>query len=689
MAPMRAVMCLVSVCLLVSCGDSPANECNNADCADGAIGSQDARVSADGMPPELVTVVPAESPAIDWTQPIVLTFDRPLSTDPADHSASGSLTDGATYAITVDGNVLTLTPEPHWSDDSARTLVVVARAAGGDASAPVQRTYDVLDGAVHVHPSGDDNNPGTRSDPLATLPAGLSLADELYTTGSVRVAAGTYALVADLVIPTGIALQGGYDPTSWATPANRDAYPTVLRDERTSGFSYAVHLQPDTRLEGFKVVSADGANGCACVLLLQNLTGTQQVIDNELESRSCPETNGIRAISDLASVEIDGNYIHRSGTSVVGEHSAIKLVFNGAAEPAISIQGNDIRVSADVYTTSRGIDVSANTSPASAGTLTISDNHVRGGGATKTLFQAPGDGESYGIKLTMPNLSYSVEANRIYGGTGARGSFGVHLSAPGSQLTLARNAIHGGEPTENNTRAVGAMLSNEVRVWNNLITGGGRVGGVTSGTSTGLHLFSTSAAVYNNTIHHGFLSRGACIALNSGGTRVANNILFAANFLAGQTIAAIEEVGATSSPVELRNNRVQGFGTGSAYVYRNYAAGAICEGTTNYACYTAASALNVESQTTGGAAGTADANTGGTAGFQDVDGPDNDLRTLFDASGNLENDWSLTGASAIRLSGIDGGLSGEAFGFTDDYAGATRTGNGLAGWSIGAFESDG
>jgi hypothetical protein len=65
--------------------------------------------------------------------------------------------------------------------------------------------------------------------------------------------------------------------------------------------------------------------------------------------------------------------------------------------------------------------------------------------------------------------------------------------------------------------------------------------------------------------------------------------------------------------------------------------------------------------------------------FADADGPDDDALTMAD------NDWHLTAGSpsGVTQSGLD--LSAQ---FTADMDGATRTGDGEVGWSMGAYEYD-
>lgn len=664
--------------------DGGASDAGQLDGGQGDAGAADAGADSgtgDATPPAFVSAAPGDGGLIDWRAPIALTFDEELSPTATDHAVSGTLTQGSPFTASVSGTTLTLTPNPTWAFDSDRELSVVVKDKSGNASATTSLRYDVLDGALYVRKDGADSNRGTRSAPKLTIAAALTAADAFYATGAVRVAAGVYNET--LTVPSGIELLGGYSATNWAAVPSRTQHETRIEDLRTgAGTFYAVTLQPNTRLERFKVLTATAVSGtCAAVSLSQNLTGTIRVVDNELEARTCSTNNAVRATSDMSALELSRNVVRGTGTT--GSNLAIDLVLNGGAAPNILIDGNDIRASATSFQQSHGISLRPNTSNTPAGTVTIRDNFIWGGGATYAT-----SGNSSGITAMLANISYVIERNRVHGGTGAVETYGVRVAVGSATTTLSRNAIFGGEPQLDGADSVGVYLLGQAKVWNNLVSGGGRVHAtVTNGDSTGLMLFTSSAQVANNTIHLGFLSRGASVHLNSAGSALRNNVLFAAGQLSGGAVYAVREVGATSDPVDLRNNRVDGFGSGTAYVYQDYVtSGGTCPGLSTFSCYSTEASLNDEAITTGGAAGTADSNSLGAAGFQDVDGADNSLQTLIDANGAVENDWRLGNASAIKTSGLDG-VAG-AFGFTDDFSGTARTGNGATGWSIGAYEND-
>ena len=75
----------------------------------------------------------------------------------------------------------------------------------------------VQEDAIHVSPSGNDADPGTRQSPFVTIAAAVAAA--AGTGREVRVAAGSYDQGAGLVVPGDIAILGGYDPVTWVRSA--------------------------------------------------------------------------------------------------------------------------------------------------------------------------------------------------------------------------------------------------------------------------------------------------------------------------------------------------------------------------------------------------------------------------------------------------------------------------------------
>ncbi|MCH7824410.1 MAG: DUF1565 domain-containing protein, partial [Acidobacteria bacterium] len=107
--------------------------------------------------------------------------------------------------------------------------------------ATLNLSYGALDGVVYAQTAangGNDANPGTFDSPKLTIPAAIAVADALYVTAEVHVAAGTYNVNSQagthVIMAEGIALYGGYSSSDLAI---RDAatYPTTITDTSTLG----------------------------------------------------------------------------------------------------------------------------------------------------------------------------------------------------------------------------------------------------------------------------------------------------------------------------------------------------------------------------------------------------------------------------------------------------------------------
>jgi len=86
---------------------------------------------------------------------------------------------------------------------------------------------DGIDGAISdavfvtVPPLGDDRNPGTPTQPVATLERGISLASSANPRKDVYVGRGTYSRSGTLDLASGVSLYGQFDgTTNWVRAAN-------------------------------------------------------------------------------------------------------------------------------------------------------------------------------------------------------------------------------------------------------------------------------------------------------------------------------------------------------------------------------------------------------------------------------------------------------------------------------------
>lgn len=128
--------------------------------------------------------------------------------------------------------------------------------AGGRTSAPDAVTVDVVDPNMNlffVSGSGNDANPGTQAEPVATIQHALAQASGVPAPAEIRVAAGNYAGPVTIGFP--VAVLGGFDPVSWA----RDPAASATRVLSGPG-GLLVSGTHDVTLDGLYMESA-GAGG--------------------------------------------------------------------------------------------------------------------------------------------------------------------------------------------------------------------------------------------------------------------------------------------------------------------------------------------------------------------------------------------------------------------------------------------
>ena len=167
-------------------------------------------------------------------------------------------------------------------------LCVVAGSCGGggrDGAVPPGDDVEIcpgdapVAGIVHVDAAaGDDACPGSLTQPLASIQAGIEQVAALFGTGEVRVAGGVYEINETITLVEGVSVLGGFAPDFLA----RDiaAHVTEIRDMRPVGAAapdYLVAVQADatvtaaTLVEGFSIVAggADGSGRTAALYLDQ------------------------------------------------------------------------------------------------------------------------------------------------------------------------------------------------------------------------------------------------------------------------------------------------------------------------------------------------------------------------------------------------------------------------------------
>jgi hypothetical protein len=104
-------------------------------------------------------------------------------------------------------------------------------------------------------PLGNDANPGTMDQPVASIEKGIELGVRFSPSRDVYVSKGTYWSQATIRLASGVGIYGQYDAANRWQRAS--ANKTILRGPSTA--IRAVFVDRETHLEGFHIVSASAS----------------------------------------------------------------------------------------------------------------------------------------------------------------------------------------------------------------------------------------------------------------------------------------------------------------------------------------------------------------------------------------------------------------------------------------------
>ncbi|MCP4136318.1 MAG: hypothetical protein GY754_35435 [bacterium] len=325
-------------------------------------------------------------------------------------------------------DTLTLTPNPDggpvnvWPEGSG-SLVIDGNSAEGTTMEQSTLSFTV-ENVVYVRAKdgNDTNNPGTAAKPMASVQAGITLANTLYNpaSSSVRVAQGTYASdyynnnisphnpVVEMV--EGVSIYGGYSENNWDW-RNSSTYTTILEDTSTGGGSASVPnravnagsgITNSTIIDGFTIILGkdDGTDLSANAAI--HCMGAPTIQNNNITGRT----------SDLA-----GQY---SFGILNNSTSASPYIYNNTINPGYSVGSG----------ASYGIRTDFNTSS----TLRIENNTIYGGAGYDT----------YGIRNSYADSV--ISSNTIYGGNWSDDGYCIYVresnpSISGNTFNLSHSAL--------------------------------------------------------------------------------------------------------------------------------------------------------------------------------------------------------------------------------------------------------
>ncbi|MCB1167551.1 MAG: hypothetical protein KDK33_15440, partial [Leptospiraceae bacterium] len=293
----------------------------------------------------LVTISPADSTFLGVSQPIVLTFTKPMTGCAVDTTATpaasnfGSDVGSAVLSTTNTTNdTLTLTPTTTWSNGAGRFIQLVnCQTVDGTVPAiSIRIQYFVGSNAAYVSPTGADVGAcGSIATACLTINYAITRLQSLGTCAgsqdcAVLVANGTYTLTGtSITLSNGISLQGSY-ATDFSSrfPSQRSSVITGTGGACSVGQCLVVSplgVAATTAFSGFTVMGdqSGGANTGG-----MEVSGGLSITNNRIDGGNGTLNRSALNITGVGAVAIANNRIEVSGN---GAANAAALNITGGA----------------------------------------------------------------------------------------------------------------------------------------------------------------------------------------------------------------------------------------------------------------------------------------------------------------------------------------------------------------------
>jgi hypothetical protein len=329
---------------------------------------------------------PDSGTLITGHQVIVIEFQEDMSSDVELSGTIGtgsvSIGDGGTQNDPIKNGVLTIRPQTGsvWKAGGKATLAAAVTTAQG-ISFTVNATYNVghfvcvsIDEGTDTNETDPLNDGGTIDAPLKTIQKGIEVANDLYTSGEVRVAGGTYEIDGattnpltdgdQIIMTEGISVRGGYSASDWGT-RDSTTHEVILQDASTGAgggiIDNTVVVFPDdgitaaTCLEGFTIQTADyDGSGIICAVYGENAhPELKEIIVEGRCSNTGQEVDGF--FFNGGDPVIEGCTVFKTwdGPQRANWSSGVYILDGSGSDPAVQsseIHGGDAAYSYGIYT---------------------------------------------------------------------------------------------------------------------------------------------------------------------------------------------------------------------------------------------------------------------------------------------------------------------------------------------------
>ena len=400
------------------------------------------------------TATPISNAALSASESIVLNYDEAVVESSI--IITGSMQTSASVPVLTGGTSLSISPDGSWAIGDNQTLTVTVTDAVGNIAIN-NLTYHILGGVVYVDiTNGSDVNSGSLAFPKGTIQAGITAAQNAFTTGEVRVAAGTYTEA--VTMADGISLLGGY-PVGFAT---RDvaANVTVINSTASNTTLTASNMvTSNTLLDGFTINGSSGVTITRGVYVSGSSTGVAGLtISNNIINGGAGSTTSY-GMYITGNVNVTNNVINGgTGASAFGV-TAIGPGEYSRISPSVSL--NTISGGGQVAGYSTGMSLMYSSSnvwentinAGSGGVTSLGLNYNNGGGDIYKNHIEGGAGTSSSTGLVVGRFNSTIYNNTIYGGSSSTIAIAVKMNSESISLNsvkLYNNTIDAGSSASTN-----------------------------------------------------------------------------------------------------------------------------------------------------------------------------------------------------------------------------------------------
>ncbi len=530
-------------------------------------------VTLPDLTPPMVSFEPSFT-TISGIDPIVVTFDEKV--DKGTLTLSGSMGSvSGTTSWNAENTGVEIYPETTWTLGTGENLIVDIMDLSGNAAGQTEMIF-TIEPILYVHPSGTPTNSGDWMHPKDNIPDAITEIGNLFTTGDIHIAQGTYTLSNPIVMVEGISLYGGYSDADWSmwdpitnittVQSNSTSPGTIAEPNATISFS-GPFASGSTIVNGLFIYGPDGAGV---------LYSTGILIQSTSASTTSPTIQNNPTIDGgEGSTTSVGIFMHAGNSSetvaptiqkndlIAGSHQGISINAANLAQTDPTITDNII----ETYDATAGIGINILSTLTGQADGTINSNIIQSNQTT--------DGFQ-GILITANggDSNVTIRANYIMLNEASTTATGVQMTtssvAETLEVTLINNVIQTLTATTNYGINLNAALSAIITlsIWNNSINGGeGSLARAISLTDSGS---SVSASLKNNILFVKHVS-DFCIedSTSSGTLDVTNNYLI--NCDDGTTWTGTDASNISDEPLALLGNAFDGnfsfIGTAGSFTF--------------------------------------------------------------------------------------------------------------------------